>query len=53
MKIKKVCYSCAYFDISLPKGKAYKCFTDLCPVRVLGSTKVAKLLKEYNKRKVV
>ncbi len=49
MKIKEVCYSCAYFDTSLPKGKAYKCFTDSCPVRKLGSAKVNALLRAYKK----
>ena len=49
MKIKEVCYSCAYFDTSLPKGKAYKCFTDSCPVRKLGSAKVSALLRAHKK----
>ena len=53
MKIKKVCYECGYFDISLPPGKKYKCFTPQCPVRILGSAKVANLLREYKKRKVL
>ena len=50
MKIKKVCYTCGYFDTSLPPGKKYKCFTDECPVRTLGSAKVASLLREHKKR---
>lgn len=53
MKINKYCYTCGYFDTSLPPGKKCKCFTPQCPVRILGSAKVANLLREYKKRKVL
>ena len=49
MKIKEICYSCAYFDTSLPKSKTYKCFTDGCPVKKLGSAKVSVLVREHKK----
>ena len=49
MKIKDICYNCANFDTSLPKGCAYKCFTDDCPVRKLGSAKVSALVREHKK----
>ena len=49
MKIKAVCYTCAYFDTSLPPGKAYKCFTNDCPVKKLGSAKISTLLREHKK----
>lgn len=49
MKIKKVCYECTNFDTTLPKGKAYKCFTDEYPVKKLGSAKISALLREHKK----
>ena len=49
MKIKDVCYTCGYFDPDLGKGKRYKCFTDSCPVKKLGSAKISVLLREHKK----
>ena len=50
MSIKDICYKCGYVDTSLGKGKCYKCYTSKCPVRVLGPTKVAELLRQHNER---
>ena len=47
--ITESCYRCAYFDKSLPKGKAYKCYTNSCPVRHLDRKKLDKLLTEHKK----
>lgn len=54
MKIKEVCYGCAYFDTTLPKGRAYKCYTSNCPARNLSEEDIKQLLrkrKTLNKRK--
>ena len=48
--IKDSCYKCAYMDKSLPKGRAYKCFTKTCPVNNLSRVELDNLLKT-NKNK--
>ena len=51
--IKEVCYNCRYLDVSLPKGRAYKCFTRDCPVRNMSRDEIDKLIISRKQTKKV
>ena len=46
LKISKVCFKCAYMDLTLPITEQYRCHTHLCPDNNLSREEINEIVKD-------